>query len=88
MNTQMKKRIAAMVGPLLLTLFSGTVMASGGGAHLEAADVDLHNQASLQRGAKNFVNYCLNCHSASYMRFDRMGRDLGLDEEMLRENLQ
>jgi len=86
MDTPMKKRIAMFFGPLLLTLFSGAAAASGG-AHLEAADVDLHNQASLQRGAKNFVNYCLNCHSASYMRFDRMGRDLGLDEEMLTENL-
>lgn len=86
MDTPMKKRIAMFFGPFLLTLFSGAAAASSG-AHLEAADVDLHNQASLQRGARNFANYCLNCHSARYMRFDRMGRDLGLDEEMLKENL-
>jgi ubiquinol-cytochrome c reductase cytochrome c1 subunit len=86
METQMKKRIAMFFGPLLVTLFSGMAVASSG-AHLEAADVDLHNQASLQRGAKYFANYCLNCHSAGYMRFDRMGRDLGLDEETLQDNL-
>ena len=83
---QMKKRIASVLVPLAM-LFSGVVMANEGGHHLEAADVDLNNQASLQRGAKYFANYCLNCHAASYMRFDRMGHDLGLDEEMLKDNL-
>lgn len=82
----MKKLVAALCGSLLIAA-SPTVLASGAGVHLEPADVDLNNQASLQRGAKNFVNYCLNCHSATYMRYDRMGRDLGLDEAMLKDNL-
>jgi len=86
-DTTMKKRVSSVFGAMLLTLFSGVAMASGGGAHLEAADVDLNNQASLQRGAKYFANYCLNCHAAGYMRFGRMGRDLGLDETMLQDNL-
>ncbi len=42
--------------------------------------------AALQNGAKLFVNYCLNCHSASYMRFNRM-RDIGLTEEQIKNNL-
>lgn len=82
----MKNLVAAVCGSLLITL-SGAVFASGGGVHLETADVDLSNRESLQRGAKYFVNYCLNCHSARYMRYDRMGRDLGLDEAMLKDNL-
>ncbi|NEV62719.1 cytochrome c1 [Thiorhodococcus minor] len=55
--------------------------------HLEHADIDLHDQASLQRGAKYFVNYCMGCHSLQYMRYNRMAKDLGIDEVTLRENL-
>jgi ubiquinol-cytochrome c reductase cytochrome c1 subunit len=51
---------------LLLTLVSMPVFASGG-AHLDAVDIDMNDQASLQRGAGLFVNYCLSCHSAAFM---------------------
>ena len=47
-------------------------------AKLDAVRIDLHNESSLQRGARMFVNYCLNCHSAGYMRYSRMAEDLGL----------
>ncbi|MBA1331205.1 cytochrome C, partial [Candidatus Endoriftia persephone str. Guaymas] len=46
--------------------------ASGGGVHLDDADIDLSDEASLQRGAKYFVNYCLSCHSAKFQRYNRM----------------
>ena len=49
--------------------------------------IDLADQPSLQRGARIFVNYCLSCHSAAYMRYNRMGTDLGLSEELVKENL-
>jgi ubiquinol-cytochrome c reductase cytochrome c1 subunit len=62
-------------------------MASGGDAHLDHADVDLSDQASLQRGAKYFVNYCLSCHSAKYQRYNRMAKDIGLTEDEVKENL-
>jgi ubiquinol-cytochrome c reductase cytochrome c1 subunit len=62
-------------------------LAAGGGVHLDKADVDLTNQASLQNGAKLFVNYCLSCHSAAYMRYNRMAKDLGLSEEQVQNNL-
>ncbi|MDX1916342.1 MAG: cytochrome c1 [Methylophilus sp.] len=52
----------------------------------EKAPVDLSNHESLQRGAKTFVNYCLNCHSANYMRYNRM-RDIGLTEKQIKDNL-
>ena len=45
------------------------------------------DQASLQRGAKYYVNYCMACHSLSHMRYSRMADDLGIDDKSLRENL-
>jgi len=44
-------------------------------------EYDLADKASLQHGAKLFVNYCLSCHSAGYMRYNRMGRDLGISDK-------
>ena len=68
-------------------LFSGWAAAAGGNARLDSVRIDLDDQASLQRGARIFVNYCLSCHSAAYMRYNRMGHDLGLSEELVEENL-
>ena len=45
------------------------------------------NAASLQRGARDFMNYCSGCHSLKYLRFSRLGRDLGIPEELLKSNL-
>ena len=50
------------------------------------ADVSPHDLISLQRGAQVYVNYCLGCHSAAYMRYNRL-RDLGLTESQIRDNL-
>jgi ubiquinol-cytochrome c reductase cytochrome c1 subunit len=74
--------------PFILTilLIPGIVIASGH-LHLEKANVDPTDTASLQRGAKTFVNYCLNCHSASFMRYSRMAQDLGLSDEEVTKNL-
>ena len=59
--------------------------ASGGNVHLESAPVDPFDTDSLKRGAKHFADYCYSCHAAKYMRFNRIGKDLGLDEAELRE---
>jgi len=61
--------------------------ASSGGEHLLKAKIDLADRPSLQRGVKLFVNYCLSCHAASFMRYNRMGRDLGLTDEQVVHNL-
>ena len=53
---------------------------------LDHAPIDPSNQVSLQRGAKTFVNYCLNCHSASYMRYNRL-QDIGLTDTQIKANL-
>jgi ubiquinol-cytochrome c reductase cytochrome c1 subunit len=53
------------------------------GANLEKAHVDLSDKASLQRGAKFFIDNCLSCHSARFMRYNRMGKDLGIPDDVL-----
>ena len=68
------------------TLIAAPAFASGGAGPLERVHVDMRDSASLQAGAKTFVNYCLNCHGASMMRYNRL-RDLGLSEDQIRENL-
>jgi ubiquinol-cytochrome c reductase cytochrome c1 subunit len=54
---------------------------------LEPANNNIANVASLQRGAKYFVNYCLGCHSAKYVRYNRLAKDLQLTEQQLVDNL-
>ena len=56
------------------------------GMHLDKAPIDASNHESLQRGARTFVNYCLNCHSANYMRYNRL-LDIGLTEKQIKDNL-
>ena len=53
------------------------------GPRLQTAPINSHDLVSLQNGAKVFVNYCLNCHSAGYMRYNRL-QDLGLNEQQIR----
>ena len=54
---------------------------------LDSVDIDLGDKASLQRGARIFINYCLSCHSAGYMRYNRMGKDLDISDELVSSNL-
>ena len=79
----MKKLIVAF----LLAASPMLGLAAGGGVPLDDADIDLSDQASLQRGAKYFMNYCLSCHSAKYQRYNRMAKDLGLTEQEVIDNL-
>ena len=52
-----------------------------------AVDVDPHDKNSLQRGAKLFANYCMACHEASLIRYNRIGQDLGLDDDLVEKYL-
>ncbi len=70
----------------LLVAAPVVAFASEAGVHLDKAPVNLADQESLQRGARMFVNYCLNCHSAASMRYTRM-QDIGLTEEQIKDNL-
>jgi ubiquinol-cytochrome c reductase cytochrome c1 subunit len=78
-----KKKIALA----LLVVFGFGSLALAEEAHLEKANNDVANQASLQRGARNFVNYCYGCHSAQYVRYNRVAQDLGLSDEQVIKNL-
>jgi ubiquinol-cytochrome c reductase cytochrome c1 subunit len=60
--------------------------ANTGGIAWDKAPVNTQDMASLQNGAKFFVNYCLNCHSAAFMRFNRL-KDIGLTEQQIKDNL-
>jgi ubiquinol-cytochrome c reductase cytochrome c1 subunit len=72
---------------VIILLFAGHAAWPAETGQLMHADVDLSDQSSLQRGATIFVNYCQSCHSAAYMRYSRMGHDLGITEEVLKQNL-
>ncbi|HIQ39775.1 MAG TPA: cytochrome c1 [Sulfurivirga caldicuralii] len=82
----MAKRILTIV---LGALFSIAAWAGGGqgGPALKQADNDLWDQASLQRGAVAFANYCQACHSIQYMRYNRIARDLGWADEQVIEKM-
>jgi ubiquinol-cytochrome c reductase cytochrome c1 subunit len=68
-----------------LALASG-VQAASGGIAWDKAPNRTNDLAALQNGAKLFVNYCLNCHSAAFMRYNRL-TDIGLTEKQIKENL-
>jgi ubiquinol-cytochrome c reductase cytochrome c1 subunit len=75
---------------LLFALFLSPMMAMAnvggcGEVHCESAPVDLHNKESLQNGAKVFISYCLGCHSAKYLRYERMAQDLEIDPKLVSE---
>ncbi|MBP6852532.1 MAG: cytochrome c1 [Rhodoferax sp.] len=60
--------------------------AAGGGIAWDKAPNKTNDLAALQNGAKLFVNYCLNCHSAAFMRYNRL-QDIGLTEQQIKDNL-
>lgn len=60
--------------------------AASGDQKLDRANIDTRDAISIQRGAQVFVNYCLNCHSAEYMRYNRL-TDLGITEQQIKDNL-
>lgn len=75
----MKKLVVA----LLVSCLPAFASAAGGhDVELEKAPVNLQDKVSLQNGAKLFVNYCMGCHSLEYLRYGRMGEDLGISDEL------
>lgn len=81
----MKKLVLGLISSLVL--FVGAAHASSdGGLAWDKAPVNTSDNASLQNGAKLFANYCLNCHSAAFMRFNRL-QDIGFTTEQIKDNL-
>ena len=81
----MKKQLRHLLAALAL-LLPLAVMAEEGGPALDKAPIDIQDTESLQRGAQIFVNYCLSCHSANSMRYNRL-TDIGLSEDQIKKNL-
>ncbi len=71
---------------LLALLFAPLAALAAGGVRLDRAPDRSTDPAALQNGAKLFVNYCLNCHGASYVRYNRL-KDIGLTEQQIKDNL-
>ncbi len=78
----MKKFLLALITALGLV----SAHAAGDGISWDKAPNKVNDMASLQNGAKIFVNYCLNCHSAAFMRYNRL-KDIGLSEQQIKDNL-
>jgi len=76
-----------LISILLLSIMPVVGMAAGGSVHLEPANNDLADQASLQRGVKYFVNYCQGCHSMQFVRYNQMAEATGLTEDEVKDNL-
>ncbi len=72
---------------LIAVLVAPNVIAAGTKVSLEPAEIDPDNISSLQRGARNFMNYCSGCHGAQYVRYNTIGKALDLSEEQLIDNL-
>nr|WP_197720875.1 cytochrome c1 [Legionella spiritensis] len=87
----MKRLLIFLAGLLLASLSYASI---GNETPLQSVNIDLHNKAKLQRGAKIFMNYCSGCHSLKYLRYNRMAKDLGVttfdgevDQDLLFNNL-
>ena len=80
------KAIIVLVFATSLTMATFNVSAATK-AHLDHADTDIMDTASLQNGAKLFMNYCSGCHAISFMRYNRIGKDLGLSDDLINKNL-
>jgi len=79
------RRIASLL--LLSACFASAASIASGDVARPSSGIDPDNVNSLQRGARNFMNYCSGCHSAQYVRYKTIGNDLELAETMLIDNL-
>jgi len=82
----MKKIIACLLTAVGLSLGGAALANEGGPAWDKFPANRISDVAALQNGAKLFVNYCLNCHSAAYMRYNRL-KDIGLTDDQIKKNL-
>ena len=83
----MKTKPFAVLFSLAILCAAAVPAFAAGGGNLQHANINIRDTAATQRGARLFVNYCMSCHSASYMRYGRIAEDLGLEEEAVMKNL-
>ena len=84
--TMKKLLIALLFSPLAMMMAAPAAVGSEAGYRLDRAPIDPNDVVSLQSGARTFVNYCLNCHGAQFMRYNRLS-DIGLTEVQIKDNL-
>jgi len=92
MRIDLRALAALVCGALLLgTAFAAEDEGAAGAAGTDwkhwRADLDVSNRGAMQRGARNFMNYCLGCHSLKYERYSRLGEDLAIPPELLEKYL-
>lgn len=78
------KKIIVLLAALIMPVIA---LANTGEVELESAPINLDDKVSLQRGAQLFVNNCLGCHSAKYVRYERMAADLGIPSNVVLKNM-
>jgi len=78
------KKLIALIAFALVPVVG--MAAGGGGVHLDPANIDVADEAAIQDGAKTFVNYCMGCHSAQYVRYKQLTK-VGMSENQIKENL-
>ncbi len=87
MKTPIKKLlVTASLALIFLGAPAGPAFANSEEVRLDTAPINLRDQASLQRGAQIFVNNCLNCHNAQFMRYSHLTQ-IGLSEDQIKQNL-
>ena len=86
MKTTHRLFVTLLLAPLAGLLIAGKALAAEEGYPLDRAPIDPHDIVSLQAGARTFANYCLSCHSAKYMRYNRL-EELELTPQQIQDNL-
>jgi ubiquinol-cytochrome c reductase cytochrome c1 subunit len=84
-RTAMRTLTTALLALVVAFAASPSAFAEEGG--YPDANINVHDQASLQRGARLFMNYCVGCHSLKYLRYSQMAEGLGLSEKQVMDNL-
>ena len=72
---------------VIVSAFLSVTSFAASKVHLDHANTDIFDEASLQNGAKLFMNFCSGCHSISFMRYNRIAKDLNLSEDQVAKNL-
>ncbi len=83
----MKKNYAITLAFVAVLLLPLAAFAAADQPALDHVDINLHDKAALQRGARDFSNYCLSCHQAKYMRYKQLEPGLGLNDQQITRNL-
>ena len=86
MKTMNRLFVALLLAPLAGMLIASRALAAEEGYRLDRAPIDPSDLVSLQAGARTFTNYCLSCHSAKYMRYNRL-EELELTPQQIQDNL-